>query len=139
MTKEEIIQAYQNGASTYEIGKQIGKGHQMVCYYLENWGIPRRKRGPKVKGRGAKHRHWIIDIRKRYGITEAQYNLMLQAQNYVCAICEKPCSARKRLGVDHCHKTRKVRGLLCVKCNNAVGLFNDDPNIARKAAEYLSK
>ena len=111
----------------------------MVCYYLQKWGIPRRKPGPIIRGKGHKFRHWIIDIRKRYGITEDQYNAMMTDQNGVCAICLKKCSARERLGVDHCHTTKKVRGLLCVKCNNAIGLFNDDPEIARRASEYLSK
>lgn len=138
MTKEEIIQDYLNGTSTYEIGRKIGKGHQMVCYYLKNWGIPRRKPGPIVRGKGFKFRHWIADIKRRYGVDEDQYNAMHDAQNGVCAICLKKC-VRERLGVDHCHTTNKVRGLLCVKCNNAIGLFQDDPEIARRAYEYLSK
>jgi hypothetical protein len=138
MTKDEIIQAYLNGDSTYKIGKQIGKGHQMVCYYLKKWGIPLRKPGPIIRGKGFKFRHWIADIQRRYGVSETQYNALCESQGGVCAICKNKC-VRDRLGVDHCHTTGKVRGLLCVKCNNAIGLFNDDPNTAYSAYEYLSK
>ncbi len=111
----------------------------MVCYYLNNWGVPRRKPGPIRKIHDPKAQFWRLDIKRRYGVTEDQYNALFETQDGVCAICLKKCAARARLGVDHCHTTKKVRGLLCVKCNNAIGLFNDDPQLARRASEYLSK
>ena len=81
---------------------------------------------------------------KRYSLTEADYNGMLTAQNYVCAICKQPekslfKGAPKRLAVDHCHVTGKVRGLLCTHCNQAIGRLNDDPALIRKAADYVEK
>lgn len=82
---------------------------------------------------------------KRYGITLYQYNLMLKAQGKVCAICKQPETRKQKSGViqplsvDHCHKTYKVRGLLCNNCNNGIGRLKDDPELLRKAAQYLEK
>jgi hypothetical protein len=59
-------------------------------------------------------------------------------QNDLCKICIKPNSKRYgRLSVDHCHKTNKVRGLLCDKCNMAIGLLYDDITILNNVINYL--
>jgi len=62
-------------------------------------------------------------LRVNYGISVEQYEAMLKQQSGCCAICKKAPgeNARGRLHVDHCHKTGKIRGLLCVKCNMALG------------------
>lgn len=74
---------------------------------------------------------------KRYGISAAEYDQMLDGQGGVCAICNRECSSGKRLAVDHCHDTDIVRGLLCSKCNQGIGLFEDDPGLLTRAAEYV--
>lgn len=77
-------------------------------------------------------------LRKRYGITLDDYKDMLQIQNECCAICKKHKSTfNTPLGVDHCHVTSKVRGLLCGRCNRAIGLFDDDPTFLENAQLYL--
>jgi protein-arginine kinase activator protein McsA len=53
-----------------------------------------------------------------------------------CNICNKK---EKKLHVDHCHKTKKVRGLLCGSCNKGLGLFKDDKESLLEAAEYLKR
>jgi hypothetical protein len=73
---------------------------------------------------------------RQYGLSLEDYNNMLISQKSVCAICERPSNYLK-LNVDHCHKTGKVRGLLCQKCNSALGLFQDDKDLCIKAAKYL--
>jgi Recombination endonuclease VII len=79
-----------------------------------------------------------------FGFTIDAYIEMLAEQNGVCKICERPESNRnaqsgriKDLAVDHCHKTNKIRGLLCSNCNTAIGLFQDSPVLLRNAVEYL--
>jgi hypothetical protein len=79
-----------------------------------------------------------------YGITFDDYIVMLVSQNGVCAICGKSESAVnqygiKRLAVDHDHITKRVRGLLCSKCNRALVLLNDDIGRMLRAISYLSK
>ena len=75
----------------------------------------------------------------KYGLTLEMYSLLLQHQNGVCAICEgvekrhgkngKPIN----LSVDHKHGTQETRGLLCMKCNTAIGLMNNDVDRFKKA------
>jgi len=83
-------------------------------------------------------------LRRRFGITLEQYNQILISQNDVCKICSKPETAFdsinnkvRSLAVDHCHKTNKVRGLLCSNCNTAIGLLQDDPQLTQSATDYL--
>ena len=74
----------------------------------------------------------------KYGITNKEYEIMLGAQKGKCDICGKHKTEFKhRFAVDHCHKTGKVRALLCGPCNQAIGLLRDSPALCRKAAEYL--
>jgi len=76
--------------------------------------------------------------RNNYGITLADYDQMLVQQRGGCKICWKPPET-KRLCIDHCHATRDVRGLLCGKCNTGLGCFDDDPDLLRRAADYLDE
>jgi hypothetical protein len=75
---------------------------------------------------------------RKYGISLEDYSNMLNRQNGKCAICGKPEPEKKRLDVDHCHKTGRVRGLLCTSCNRVLGHAWDDPERLRRAADYLA-
>lgn len=86
------------------------------------------------------------DLIKMFGITLADYQRMLAAQDCACAICKKPETAKrdgqtKWLAVDHDHSlgrgAHSVRGLLCSACNQALGHMKDDPSRLRAAADYL--
>jgi uncharacterized protein YbaR (Trm112 family) len=77
------------------------------------------------------------ELRRLYGITLDDYIEMFKKQNGVCAICGYECQTKKSLSVDHDHKTGKVRGLLCNRCNRALGMFRDDVNTVRYALNYL--
>lgn len=76
-------------------------------------------------------------LKMKYGITLAEYEILAEVQNHVCAICKKPQMNGRRLAVDHDHRTGKIRGLLCGKCNFALGYLNDNPVLADIAAAYL--
>lgn len=77
-------------------------------------------------------------IKKRYGIDLAQWQTMFDAQDGKCIICgTHQFELKKELAVDHCHTTGKVRGLLCIRCNRAIGLFRDSPDLLDKALKYL--
>ena len=85
-------------------------------------------------------------LRRKYGITLEQYNTLFQLQNGLCGICGKSESTRRRkkthgnerLAVDHCHETGVVRGLLCFKCNTAIGSLGDNEEMVMRVIFYLT-
>ncbi len=79
------------------------------------------------------------NVLKKYGLTHQDFQDLVAKQGNVCAICAQPEMVSPNLHVDHSHRTGTVRGLLCGHCNRAIGLLQDDPNIALAAAAYLSR
>jgi len=77
-------------------------------------------------------------LKQDYGITIEDYNSLLNLQDGVCAICKQE-SLDKNLAVDHDHTTGEIRGLLCQKCNQAIGLLKESPDLIMNAYEYLEK
>jgi hypothetical protein len=75
----------------------------------------------------------------RYNVTPEQYKELYESQNGCCAICNSslPTQGRK-INIDHCHTTGKVRGLLCNNCNVGLGNFHDDISVLQSAIDYLS-
>lgn len=81
-------------------------------------------------------------LHQRYGLTLYEYNQLLNKQKGRCKICKSLHTGRKtssHFHVDHCHTTGKIRGLLCHKCNSALGKFNDDVQILKNAIKYLKE
>lgn len=74
-------------------------------------------------------------LKRTYGVTLEEYEAMVLATDSCCEICgrfsEKP-------HLDHCHKTGKVRGILCAGCNGGLGLFQDSPDSLTSAITYLA-
>lgn len=90
----------------------------------------RQKNDPAVK-RG-------YDLKSRYGITEEQYSALIVLQGHKCAGCGRPSQMfNYRLCVDHCHKSNKIRGLLCKDCNLALGHIRDNISTLLSLANYL--
>lgn len=73
----------------------------------------------------------------RYGITIPEYDKMLKEQGNRCKICEDENKNGEHFCVDHCHTSGKIRGLLCARCNKALGKFKDNIKILEKAIQYL--
>jgi Autographiviridae endonuclease VII len=88
-----------------------------------------------------RHKHEISvrrqggHLKRRYGISRADYAALLARQGGVCAICGKP--PEKTLCVDHCHSTGRIRGLLCRKCNFGLGCYAEDQAAMIAALAYL--
>jgi hypothetical protein len=78
------------------------------------------------------------DLRKKYGITLADYTRMWTQQLGLCAICDVPLETR-RPHVDHDHDTGVVRAILCQHCNQAIGMIFESPYLAGRLASYLRK
>lgn len=77
------------------------------------------------------------DRKKHYGMTDQEFWQMAADQNWVCKCCGRPPEG-KGFAVDHDHRTGRIRGLLCGKCNAGIGFFNDKPALLRRAAEYCA-
>lgn len=80
-------------------------------------------------------KNWAL--KKRYGITLNQYNSLVKYQNGQCLICKGNQNLRRPLAVDHCHKTGKIRGLLCDPCNIGLAFFRDNKSSLAQAIKYL--
>ena len=78
-----------------------------------------------------------IHLRNKFGLTPDEYDRILDAQDGACALCECAPTPGISLHVDHDHGTGEVRGLLCVRCNNALGLLREDPDLLKRAARYV--
>jgi Recombination endonuclease VII len=72
---------------------------------------------------------------RQYGISAAEYDALLKKQNGACAVCRR--RSKERLCVDHCHLTGMIRGLLCRRCNLALGILKDDQGSLIAAVAYL--
>ena len=122
--------------------------------YRENWRRYNKKRPRKGGpiGRPKKEVSWWdsktkeeqsllhrkYDLKRNYNMSLEEYDKLLVKQNYCCSICKNPPD-KKKLVVDHCHNTNKVRGLLCSKCNLLLGNAKDSINILQNAIEYLKE
>lgn len=73
--------------------------------------------------------------RRKYGITLATYDAMVAERSGCCDICGK----KRKLVVDHCHDSRRIRGLLCDRCNVGLGCFGDDPITLGRAKGYVAQ
>lgn len=102
---------------------------QRKQYYQEN------KHRLKQAQPEARRRHTLAV----YGITPEQFSAMLTAQGGRCAICRSDKPFGKNFHLDHCHVTGRVRGILCKRCNNGIGFFDDDISKMKLAMEYLAK
>jgi len=110
---------------------------------------PQKRSIMLIRGRMWREKNPEADVRKhlrrKYGMTLEQYNTLFDKQKGLCALCSKPESVKRnskserpeRLAVDHCHDTGRIRGLLCFKCNTAVGSIGDDEESAKRVVEYF--
>jgi hypothetical protein len=123
------------------------KSLELKRLYSRNWAKRNREKDPELynsKMRVYKASHPQTERQKamaigramksNYGITIEQYYAMLREQNGLCKLCSKPPKSR-RLVIDHCHQTGKVRGLLCNGCNRSMHLL-DNADLLAKAIKY---
>lgn len=113
-----------------EKNKLIIAAKAKIAHQLNKDKINARRRvymsNPEVKKRYyEKHREW--QYKRNYGICTREYNQMLKEQGEKCWACGEK-SGGKKLHVDHCHTTGKVRKLLCTNCNTAFGLLKENIN-----------
>lgn len=115
---------------------------------------PRRRSMRKVpkEERAFRHQQWrysngrskeyMNDYNMRYhnGISMEEFERVNLNQGGLCKICgSPPTQGFERLCIDHNHQTMQFRGLLCSKCNTAIGLLNENPELFQKIHDYLEE
>jgi hypothetical protein len=112
-----------------------GKPLRPVCRQCEKAA---RKPPKKIKRtKKIKKKEKVARLKKKYGLSLEVHTIMSFIQDKKCAICKEVPSGG--LVVDHSHTTGKVRALLCSKCNLALGMFKDSPDLLRAAVRYLER
>jgi hypothetical protein len=107
----------------------------LTFFELTGYGYPRNTCGACRQKKKRPQR-----LAKIYGVPFQELLILKENQDYKCAICGvNDHDTTKGLAIDHDHQTGKVRGWLCHNCNRAIGMLRDDPNVLRKAVEYLEK
>ena len=111
-------------------------------YYKKNRDIVLKRTKKYYKDNLEKIREYKLKL--YYGITLKEYENLLKKQDELCAICkeeERTIDGRtgliKRLAVDHNHKSGKVRGLLCNRCNRVIGYLGESNDLIEKIEKYL--
>lgn len=120
-------------------GRKAAARVELTCSYCE--GVYWRHRGKSITSK-----YCSLSCKNSAGaerraareMSPEEYQYRLAEQGGVCALCKRP-DDRLNLARDHCHKTGAWRGLLCGRCNKALGLFRDDPELLRAAAEYVER
>lgn len=140
--------------SLVDFGKNRSKwdglaGECKKCVTRKSREYAKTERGKAFRKKYNSSRKGLLCSKKghlqyRYGVTFKEYDRMLVAQNGVCVVCGQPETRRirgevLRLALDHDHDTGKVRGLLCAKCNMALGCVNDDKELLLQLAIYLER
>lgn len=130
--------------------KNKANGHQSYCKKCtyenaEQWVKNNLERNRKTKKDWYKinsKRLLLKRIKQEYGLSEQEYNGLIEKQKNKCAVCgtsDVKMNHCKRLVIDHCHKTGKVRGLLCNHCNTALAAVNDNVDTLKKLIKYVKK
>lgn len=124
--------AKENGERFYFTGKPCKEGHISNRYVTGNECVD-----CKVQDRiNNKQRIKFNAIKRNFNLSEEEYLNLLKSQNNSCAICKQEFKISKFIHVDHCHKTNKVRGILCNKCNTGIGQLQHNSKYLRVAAMY---
>src|SRR5207247_5959942 len=115
--------------------KNRGKIQEKDRVYYHN--IKKHLKDYKIKAKDK-------NLRYKFKITLEEYNFLFIKQNGLCKICNKSEIVKrngkiKNLAVDHCHKTGKVRGLLCQSCNIMIGNSQDNINLLKFVIVYLEE
>lgn len=135
--KEKEIEDFHKDRTTKD-------GRSYKCKECKQWkNLPenirqaQRDRANEWNARNPRKMH-SAHFKRKYGLTLEQWEEMAEKQNYKCAICQEE-ETGKRLSVDHCHTTGKIRQLLCQTCNMGIGAFKEKPELFHSALAYMEK
>lgn len=122
--------------------RAYAKSPQRIAYLKsERFKEMARIRSRKYSQRPeSKEKAWVREMFKAFNLTKDQYFSMFKKQKGKCGICKKhQRELKKRLAVDHCHDSGKIRGLLCALCNSTIGMLGDNKKSILKVIKYLER
>jgi len=129
----------------YQNGKDCTNGHTNPLRYLKGKRCRECALDAKIRNRKSevekayRLRNKVRIKAKLYGLTEKEYSDLIWFQENKCKICKTLFRETKHMHIDHCHETKKVRGLLCINCNNGIGHLRHSPELLRQAALYCEE
>lgn len=125
-------------AKNYYENNKEARAENFRKWYFDNhkYAVERNKKWADENPERIK-KYDLTKTLKRYGLTIERYNQLLETQKEKCAICLGISKIGRKLNIDHNHKTGEVRGLLCDKCNFALGHFKDNKEYLLRAIDYL--
>ncbi len=103
-------------------------------HYVKNLEKSRKYHREYRKAHYDAEKQRACQLKHKYGLTIEQRQAMVDQQEGKCFICR---TEKRVLFIDHDHATGKIRSLLCHNCNAAIGLFDEDPAVLRRAATYI--
>lgn len=112
--------------------------------YMSDWRFANQEHIKEYNSRwNSSNLDYHVDrhLKYTYNISIVEYTKMLEKQEFKCAICgiHESEAIRSKLFVDHCHETGKIRALLCLNCNTALGHIKEDTNILHSMLNYLKE
>ncbi len=141
--KKELVEFYKNSQ------QKSGLNPSCIDCKKKTYRKYKKLNGEAILAYGAKRRKTVeykdYHLNRLYGITTVEYQKIFTKQKGLCAICGLPetkqwkNSKTMRLHIDHDHNIGIVRGLLCNKCNPALGAFDDNIDILASAISYLNQ
>lgn len=137
--QDEIVRKrrIRNDATKAERHDYYMQNRERILAAQADYCLRKKAEGPPPDAEARRTRSLV----RRYGITMTHYESLWRAQEGRCGLCQLPVAFNGReahsVVIDHCHLTNRIRGLLCQYCNTRIGAFGDDPNLLRRAAEYL--
>jgi hypothetical protein len=129
----------QKDASLFPKANGKARGYAWVCKQCKKEIRIAKHQSMTEKAVKAQNKNYWL--KSSYGISLDEFNVKLKNQHHKCAICEcdETEAYSQKLFVDHCHTTKKIRGLLCHACNIAIGNFKDSTENLKKAIAYLEE
>ena len=116
------------------------KLHNSNCYYCKECKKEWRKKYDSENREKLRAYDFKRGLKRYYRISLDEYQKLFDIQKGCCAICGRHQEELTRsLAIDHCHKTKTIRGLLCDNCNPGIGYFKESVELLIKAIEYLGK
>lgn len=137
--ESKALDSFAVRASGRQAGQLYARCRPCTATAARAWEQRNRERYKQLKREHHERRGRDTVFKKKYGITVAERDALVEKQGGKCAGCLAAFTETATPRIDHSHLDGHVRGLLCHQCNVALGLLKDDPDRLRRLADYLEE